>query len=99
MMYSPFYRTRYMTPYKKYPNDNIYNYGIQDNNLNNKNKPKPKRIETKKEDKSICTDTIKIFGLSLHFDDIILISLLIIIFLDGIKDEMLFIVLLLLLLG
>jgi len=96
MIYTPFYRTRYMVPYKEYSN-NIYSYKKKNEDLNNKNKSKPKNIE-KKESKE-NKDSVNIFGLNLHLDDIILIALLIILFSEGVKDEMLFIILILLLLG
>lgn len=56
--------------------------------------------EEKREDKSYDDDVIfEIFGISLHFDDILLIALIFFLYQEGIEDKYLFIALILLLLS
>lgn len=61
----------------------------------------PTEPEEKTEESRSTPDSnlINIFGLSLHFDDILLICLLLFLFQEGVEDEFLYIALLLLLLS
>ncbi len=63
---------------------------IDDKNINNKN-----NLENRNQTESFLFD---LFGLKLYFDDILLICLIFFLYTEGVKDESLFITLILLLL-
>ena len=90
--YSPF-----RFPYNR---SRYYNYGY--NNYNNQVNAVKEVINIdsqKKEAKSKQSDELfQIFGLTLHFDDILLLCLILFLYTDGITDEWLFLSLVLLLL-
>lgn len=99
-MYSPFYNSRFNYHYpNNYNNMHKQPYNFKDAHKPNENKVK--EIPTpKKEEQSFIDNTqiFQIFGLNLHFDDLLLIALLLFFYFEGIKDELLFISLILLLL-
>ena len=84
--------------YNNYVNNNRTNSNVHeekhsnDNNRNKEPKPEARNIKT---DKPI----FEIFGIKLFFDDILLVSLIFFLYNEGVKDESLFIALILLLLS
>ena len=94
----PFGR-RYPMPYyntPKFPVDN-------DNNINENQLNAKINQDKKNQDNEIFNDynsqIFNIMGITLHFDDLLIIFLLFFLYSEGVKDDMLFIALLLLLLG
>ena len=102
---SPFYKYKYpdyIIP-PTYPNPmSKINYNKKNvdhfNEQVNKVTPNEKKEETKNI-RSADSEIFEIFGLKLHFDDILIICLLFFLYLEGVKDEWLFISLILLLLS
>ena len=107
MMFSyPYFHMPYYNRYSRYG----YRYGGY--NTSNKSVPKsepktdmhsPKMpVETKKEERSSDNDDsplFQIFGINLYFDDILIICLIFFLYQEGVKDEGLFMALILLLLS
>lgn len=107
MMYSsPYYPHFFYKPRYSYPHfdskmcltnqNKPLNKYKADNQISNKNS------KTKKEEKSTNSfenEIIEIFGINLYYDDILLICLIFFLYNEGVKDEFLFIVLILLLLS
>ena len=96
-------------PYYNIPYYNGYSrYGYSYNNINGKTAKKEqknekeniyvKSNETKKEE-SDDSPIFQIFGISLYFDDILLICLIFFLYEEGVKDDILFVILILLLLS
>lgn len=105
MMFNyPYSRYFYNNNYYRYNN----NYNMQNKKNNNMLVELPKKIqEERKEDndnrlinshKKNEDDCIDIFGIKLHFDDILLMLIIYFLYSEGIKDNYLFFVLILLLL-
>lgn len=105
--YSPFsrfpynYNPRMGNPNfpKALPENNIKNASNQNDHVAYK---KDSQKESQKESRSATSDDdcfFEIFGLKLYFDDILLICLLFFLYQEGVKDEELFISLILLLLS
>lgn len=86
-------------------NNNSYNSKLNSRENNRKKNFSDKHLKEKKENKEENKfiendDTIfEIFGIKLHFDDILLICLIFFLYNEGVKDEFLFIALVLLLLS
>lgn len=97
----------YYKNYSKFPNP--YNYSpyftppansSKGNEHNHKSEKKPE-YETKKNKSNSNEDDylFDLFGLKLYFDDMLILGLLFFLYNEGVKDEMLFISLLLLLIS
>lgn len=103
MFSSPFYPYSYRYPYSR--------YGYQNNRFSQSersyNKPPVKPTPDIKKEKSQKKETreinespmFQLFGVSLYFDDILIICLLFFLFQEGVDDEWLYIALILLLLS
>ena len=63
--------------------------------------PPPTTHESKKEEHASLEDSplFQVFGISLYFDDILLVCLILFLYQEGVKDEGLFMALILLLLS
>lgn len=98
MFYPPFYRYSYNHSYWKNPQINI-NKEIE----NKKESPVQEdnsNLGKKKENRnSSDSPFIEILGISLYFDDILLICLLLFLFEEGVDDQWLYIAIILLLLS
>ena len=88
-------------------NNNIYNYKykpinpkiyLSENNIQNSAKP-PHDDNTDSQSLINSNYFFELFGLKLYFDDIIIMSLLFFLYSEGVKDDELFISLILLLLS
>jgi len=101
--YGYYFPNRYR--YMPRPNNSYKNYSENDNNKANSydNKSKVSDVEnnSNKETRNIKTDApiFEIFGIKLFFDDILLVSLIFFLYNEGVKDQSLFIALILLLLS
>lgn len=106
------YNYPYFYPsYRRYPNyaynyPNFYSKSYEQNkSTNNKALPKSEPISQNiaSEERTINTDDsrecFEIFGIKLFFDDILLICLIFFLYNEGVKDQYLFISLILLLLS
>ncbi len=88
-----------------YYRNNYNRYSMAQNKKSpesSKDSPKIEEINTKKEDtRSEASEKpiFEIFGIKLFFDDILLISLIFFLYTEGVKDQSLFISLILLLLS
>lgn len=108
--YMPYFN-RYSRYGYQYPNYNTYkntNYKAQSipyekmqsaNNNNINNVCDKKESKKKNCDEETDSPLFEIFGISLYFDDILLICLIFFLYQEGVKDESLFIALILLLLS
>lgn len=109
--HSPYY-PRYSRYGYSYPNSSMSNNKKNDINKTFSNDSKNESInhvhttkqsssyETKKEESSYEDSPLfEIFGISLYFDDILLICLIFFLYQEGVKDESLFMALILLLLS
>lgn len=108
MMYNPFYSS---SLYKKYPKYNYYAgspyYYKNGYHANTPSPPKQvceeisssKQNTKEKEEKKEDREFFEILGIKLYFDDILLICLIFFLYNEGVKDESLFIALILLLLS
>lgn len=107
MMFSPpFFRTPYYRRFlPSYYNTNIHKTAtekgvVQDFENKKINYKKDSKINSeKREYLSDNSQVFNILGITLHFDDILIICLLFFLYSEGVKDEMLFIALILLLLS
>lgn len=91
-------------PYYNYQNkNNNYNHTAQSSkNLGHHNLTDINSCTEKQKNKSNSSNDdylFDLFGLKLYFDDILILSLLFFLYIEGVKDEMLFISLLLLLIS
>ena len=109
MMYNPFYSSGF---YKKYPRYNYYTsnpyyYAKGYNNTTIPDSPKQTSEESTCSQKKVEKENkpnedrefFEILGIKLYFDDILLICLIFFLYNEGVKDESLFIALILLLLS
>lgn len=101
MFTPPFYR-RYPPPHYtmpiKYPHSHSKPSTMNQNLLSNKSvikKESPKKLECSDENSQV----FNILGITLHFDDILILCLLFFLYSEGVQDELLYIALILLLLG
>jgi len=98
--YNRYSRYGYRYPYYTYSKPNFYN---SQKPLNTEKKEEPVIVQQKKgENNSNSNDNsplFQLFGLDLYFDDILLICLIWFLYDEGVKDEWLFIALILLLLS
>ena len=94
--YNPYYYARYNHNNNLYSNNKKQTKDVEDLNINNSSK----QIEDKKNNSKSNKDDyfFELFGLKLYLDDIIIISLLFFLYTEGVKDDELFISLILLLL-
>lgn len=94
MFYSPFYRYNYNRPYFQYG----YSHHNPEGKYENAEQPQIQE-EIKKEEARNSEDSpfIEIFGVSLYFDDILLVCLLLFLSQEGVEDQWLYIALVLLL--
>lgn len=95
-------RYRYMPrPNNSYNNYSRNNNAKSDSHDNNKFNPNNTETTPKVETRSERTDNpiFEIFGIKLYFDDILLVSLIFFLYNEGVKDQSLFIALILLLLS
>lgn len=107
MMFSPpFFRTPYYRRFlPSYYNTNIHKTATEKEvaqDFGNKkfdSKEESKIDSKKREYLSDNSQVFNILGITLHFDDILIICLLFFLYSEGVKDEMLFIALILLLLS
>ena len=106
MMYNfPFFPHFYSRPYYSYPQNNFYNNHSKQRKNDSGKISSDNHIKEKKENKGTDkfvenNDTIfEIFGIKLHSDDILLICLIFFLYNEGVKDEFLFMALVLLLLS
>lgn len=83
------HHTSYSNNYYKYKNFS---------STNNKFQSKPEKEIQEKQAKSAEPELFEIFGIKLYFDDILLICLIFFLYNEGVKDQYLFISLILLLL-
>ena len=103
--YNRYSRYGYSYPnYAYYNKSNYKNDQVSSNAEKNKNRQvKNDTTENKKteESRNISNDSpvFQFFGINLYFDDILLICLILFLYLEDVKDESLFIVLILLLLS
>ena len=86
-----------------YYNSNYYNKYPNKPTSFNKNKPKLEPVDTIETQKNNSKNNddyfFELFGLKLYFDDVLLICLIFFLYQEGVKDEELFISLVLLLLS
>lgn len=94
--YNPYYYTKYKSSYNPYLSNKELNINAQNNN----SKILSESIEDKKNNSKSNTDNcfFELFGLKLYLDDVIIISILFFLYEEGVKDNELFISLILLLL-
>ena len=101
--YGYYFPNRYR--YMPRPNNGYKNYSENNNTKANSydNKSKVSDVEnnSNKETRNVRTDApiFEIFGIKLFFDDILLVSLIFFLYNEGVKDQSLFIALILLLLS
>lgn len=103
--YTNNYTNKYSNnPFNNYSNNrpntfsnNYYKYQ-NFSSTNNKFQSKPKKEILEKQEKSADSELFEIFGIKLYFDDILLICLIFFLYNEGVKDQYLFISLILLLL-
>ncbi|MBO5479104.1 MAG: hypothetical protein J6A04_05360 [Clostridia bacterium] len=108
MMFSyPYFNFPYYNRYSRY-GYRYPNYKPYHNRVVTKPTPKPDVVvnkvpnETKKEERSSSPEDsplFQIFGIDLYFDDILIVCLIFFLYQEGVKDESLFIALILLLLS
>ena len=100
MMYNfPFFPHFYPRPYYRYPQSYVQPVDNRRNKTSNK-KTEPKEKKKEKEEKVEEQDVLfDIFGVQLHSDDILLLCLIFFLYQEGVKDEFLFMALVLLLLS
>lgn len=103
----PYFHMPYYNRYSRYG----YRYGNYNTGSNcAAKKPEPKidmqaqskTVETKKEERVFNNEDsplFQIFGINLYFDDILIVCLIFFLYQEGVKDEGLFIALILLLLS
>ncbi len=97
----------FRNPYGFYPFANFYRpYGYYNSqihknskNINEKNKPDESKVFNSSDSVSHENPIFELFGIKLFFDDILLISLIFFLYNEGVKDQSLFIALILLLLS
>lgn len=100
----------FRNPFGFYPFPRFYRppYGYYSNNQYQEHKYEPHKAEKNKPDENKCnsSDSIyydkpifELFGIKLFFDDILIISLIFFLYNEGVKDQSLFISLILLLLS
>ena len=101
----------FRNPYGFYPFSNFYrppymNYNYSQKQTHNnqekysqKNKPDESQIHNSSDSIRYERPIFELFGIKLYFDDILLISLIFFLYNEGVKDESLFIALILLLLS
>lgn len=103
MFNSPFFGfpfgRRYPMPYYNTPKLPVENFNNVNENLLNTEFKHDKSFEKNMDFDDYNSQVFNIMGMTLHFDDILIISLLFFLYSEGVKDDMLFIALLLLLLG
>lgn len=105
--YNYYFPSRFRTP--RYMNSGYYGYSTKANkkekNYPNESDENRHNFEEKKtscDTRDTCNSSkpiFEIFGIKLFFDDILLISLIFFLYSEGVKDQSLFIVLILLLLS
>lgn len=104
---SPYIRRPYSRNYSSYSYAKInsvdHSLGYEKNNSNNNHEKKdmplsnPKNMDSELS-RSEEKEVFEIFGIKLYFDDILLICLIFFLYNEGVKDQSLFIILILLLL-
>lgn len=94
MFYPPFYRYPYNRTYWRYqqPNKTLENRKVPP--IQESHSSTDEKKETRN---SSDSPFIEIFGISLYFDDILLVCLLLFLFQEGVDDQWLYIALILLL--
>ena len=98
----PYNRYNYYNPHKYKPSTSTYNYS--NNNSDDKENTSYNKNNVIKQNSSYNKDNVKdeyffdLFGIHLYFDDILLICLIFFLYNEGVKDEGLFMALILLLL-
>ena len=94
--YNPYYYSKYHSTYNPYISNKALNINLENNNK----KILSETLEDKKNNSKNNTDNylFELFGLKLYIDDVIIISLLFFLYEEGVKDNELFISLILLLL-
>lgn len=104
--YPPFFTPRYRYPYppKAFPEEKTRRQSVQNSTISLKEAESRKKENTRKEKKSTLSSSqedflLNIFGLTLHFDDILLLCLIFFLYQEGVKDTSLFLVLILLLMS
>lgn len=102
----PFYLNKHGFPRKYYLHESINNKNLVSNNISPfENKTQASVCDVYKNDQknksNISSENclFDLFGLKIYFDDILLVSLLYFLYSEGVKDDSLFIVLILLLLS
>lgn len=106
MLPMPYFRMPYYRRYRPYYGNSAQTKiptESENTQLNISKKDEPKQYEKKcTEKREYLSDNSQVFnimGITLHFDDILIICLLFFLYSEGVKDEMLFIALILLLLS
>ena len=88
----------YQRPSRPYPNNQYYKNNPQTSNINQKNTKKTEDSDTNiSSESSECF--FELFGLKLHFDDVLIICILFFLYIEGVQDQELFLCLILLLLS
>ena len=102
----PFFKYPYFNNYYGYNYYNKLNSNYYKNNTNNNqinyNKNEQLILDNKKSENNDSSDSehvFEVFGIKLYFDDVLIISLLILLYNEGVKDYSLFISLILLLIS
>lgn len=114
MMFSyPYFKPPYYNRYSRYgyyyPNTPYYSNTSNNQSIHTKNPyndtvytekvPKPKIEKNETSHKTEDSPLFQIFGIDLYYDDILLVCLIFFLYQEGVKDEGLFIALILLLLS
>lgn len=101
----PFFRPPFYYPYRYYNYQNFSNQNIKNNahKTVSNNEYTNSNTETSQNKRSLSQEssdeTLEIFGIKLHFDDILLICLIFFLYKQNVNDPLLFIALILLLLS
>lgn len=103
--YNPYKRPYFYNNYRNFAPNNLPNYlqNTSDNNLTfeSNNTTKNNVIENENRSKQSPTEEVwlDILGIKLYFDDVLILSLLFFLYQEEVKDEGLFLVLILLLIS
>ena len=98
----PFFRYPYYNNYYGYNYYNKFNNNFYKNNINSSINKGNIILDTNESEDNNSSDpehVFEIFGIKLYFDDVLIISLLILLYNEGVKDYSLFISLVLLLIS
>lgn len=92
--YNPYYNNYYRPPVPV--SQHISHNKVQDINTNDNNIENDNRSKSKSNDDTVWLD---LFGIKLYFDDVLILSLLFFLYKEEVKDEGLFLALVLLLIS